>query len=94
MSEPKTKASSLWVKAHGGDEEVFPAGAKWSLSEMQAKVGGFIERVSTTHLAKGQIMFVNEEGLVKGLSRNRRASIVAGRDIVGDVLIVPEEQVA
>lgn len=87
------KKASLWIKADETQEEVFPAGAKWTLAEMQAKVGGYIEQIHRTNLAAGQLMFVNEDGLMKQLAPNRRASMVAGRSIVGDALIVPKGQV-
>lgn len=88
----KTKAS-LWIKADGANQTVFPAGAKWTLSEMQAKVGGYVELIGRTELSKGKLMFADEDGLMKRLPPNEKASVMAGRPIVGDMLVVPEGQV-
>ena len=56
-----------------------------SLSECQAAVGGMIEAV---YLPDGRLMYVNEEGLLKGLPLNEMASDIAGKYIVGDVIII------
>ena len=55
------------------------------LEECQAAVGGLIEAV---YLPDGRLMYVNEEGLLKGLPVNEMASDIAGRYIVGDVIII------
>ena len=94
MSKTTSKKASLWIKADRTHEEVFPAGAQWTLSEMQARVGGYVELVGCANLAAGQLMFVDEDGLMKKLPPNSKASMMAGRPIVGDALIVPKEQVA
>lgn len=93
MSKTKAKKASLWIKADGTLEEVLPAGAKWTLSEMQAKVGGYIELVGRTNLEGGQIIFADEDGLMKKLPPNAEASVMAGKPIVGNVLVVPKGQV-
>ena len=54
------------------------------LSVLQEAVGGFIEVVSCgTHT-----MIVDEEGLLKGLPNNGKASLLAGRPIVGTVVVM------
>lgn len=55
------------------------------LETLQKAVGGWIERVPTVD---GRVLYVNEEGLLKGLMLNRTASLIAGRDIVGDVVVL------
>lgn len=87
-----TTRTSLWVKADGTDQDVRPKGERWTLTEMQEKVGGYIEVVPDTNLPAGQLMVANEEGLLLGLPLNRKATMMAGRPIVGDVLIIPTEQ--
>ena len=73
------------IKASGEALEVQPAkGKKFSLAELQAFVDGYIELV---RLGPGQLMFVNEEGRLKGLPLNLQASLIAGQTIVGDVII-------
>jgi hypothetical protein len=87
------RKESLWIKSSGEVQEIFPAGPKWTLKEMQEKVGGFIELVGRTNMAPGNLMFVNEDGLSLGLPENRRAGLMAGIRIVGDVLIVNSSEV-
>jgi len=84
MSYPDT--AELW-RSNGQKEDVMPAnGATWELEELQEYVGGLIEVVP---IKDGQ-MIVNEEGLLEGLSHNVSASLVAHRQIVGDVVLSPE----
>jgi hypothetical protein len=89
----KKRKPSLWIKASGELVDVFPKGDKWALEEMQEKVGGYIELVGRTNMSPGRMMFVNEDGLLLGLHENNRASLMAGRRIVGDVLIVNANEV-
>lgn len=84
---------SLLLKASGEAVEILPAGPKWTLKEMQEKVGGYIELVGRTNMAPGNLMFVNEDGLSLRLPENRRAGLMAGCRIVGDALIVSQEEV-
>lgn len=58
------------------------------LEALQYAVGGYIETIPLGH---GALMIVDEEGRLKGLARNRIASLVAGMDIVGPALIVGED---
>ena len=58
------------------------------LEEMQTAVGGYIEMVQ---LPEGKVTIVDEEGLMKQKPVNTNASLVAGRTIVGDVLIMELE---
>lgn len=94
---PTVKASavkeSLWLKADGTNEIVFPKGKLWTLEEMQALVGGYIEPIRSAYGAEGKIMFADEDGRSKGLPANAAASRAAGQTIVGNVLVTPEELV-
>ena len=58
-----------------------------SLKEMQAFVGGYIE---TIKLPEDKVMIVNEVGLLKRLKSNMQASIMAERRIVGNVIVMSE----
>ena len=60
-------------------------GKRLTLEEAQAVVGGYIEPV---YLPGKRVLYVNEEGLLHGLPLNERASIVGGRVLVGDALLV------
>ena len=72
------------IKTDGTSREIAPKNKKaFTLDEMQAFVGGFIEIVG---MGEDQVMIVNEEGLLKGLGTNTIASMFAGQHIVGDVL--------
>lgn len=60
-----------------------------NLEALQVAVGGYIEVV---YLSSGQIMYVNEEGLIMNLPYNPQASALCDKHIVGDaVLLTPEE---
>lgn len=78
------------IAVDGTITEVKPKnGKKLTLEEMQAVVGGLIERVQTN---VGD-MYCNEEGLLQGLPYNSRATRLMREkwgygDIVGDVLVL------
>jgi hypothetical protein len=73
------------IPVTGSPTQVQPrVGKEFTLDELQEFVGGYIEIV---RLRKA-LMYVNEEGLIHGLSYNHKASILAGKRIVGDVLVV------
>src|SRR5215831_15225353 len=67
-----------------------------SLRQMQEVVGGYIEAVyvewplPTSGLIAGMLMWVNEEGKLHGLPRNRTASLIANQVIAGNVLLTGE----
>ena len=55
------------------------------LTEYQRAVAGYIEPIT---LPTGSVMYVNEEGRMRGLERNPVAERLAGmRPIVGDVIL-------
>jgi len=58
------------------------------LEKKQEAVGGLIERV---WLSDDRYMWANEEGLLQKLPLNHVASKIAGQPIVGDVLLVSDE---
>jgi hypothetical protein len=66
------------------------AEGKFSLEQLQEAVGGYIE-VVPGHLgeAEGLLMLADEEGLMKGLPINQMASMMAGRVLVGTVVVIP-----
>ena len=61
---------------------------EWSSAELlqvlQEAVGGYIQVVS----CGSHTMIVNEEGLIKGLPVNAKASLLVGRPIVGTVVVM------
>ncbi len=65
---------------------------KWDLRELQGAVGGYIEGV---HLEDGRLMYVNEDGLMKKLPVNEKASEFfpkAELPILGDVVLLTAEE--
>lgn len=90
-ANPTGKKASTLVPAVGLLKAVYPKGDKWTLPELQAHVGGYIEPLYRTKCAAGNLMLVDEDGLSKGLPVNNRATLKAGRQIVGTALIVPME---
>lgn len=65
-------------------------GAEPSLEELQRAVGGYIDLVRTPTLP-GHIMVVDDEGIIKGKHLNQRATLIALRNIVGRVVVLPSE---
>lgn len=89
----KSRKPSLWIRSSGEVTEILPKGITWTLEEIQQKVGGYFEIVGRTHMAPEYLMLVDEEGELKsGAVVNRRASLMAGQEIVGDVLIVHRDE--
>ena len=79
------------IKTDGTEKNVEPRnGSDFSLSEMQRIVGGFIECVT---LANGQLMVVNEEGVILEMPYNTKASELYGQPIVGNVLVCDSNQI-
>jgi hypothetical protein len=61
-------------------------GKHYTLEELQALVGGYIELVP---MSKGRYAVVNEEGMFLGLDLNPGASLLLGTAIVGPCVVVP-----
>lgn len=60
-----------------------------TLEALQNAVDGYIETVPIRFIPPDKaVMIVNEEGLLKGMTMNRTASLYAGRFIVGNALVV------
>jgi hypothetical protein len=79
------------IPAHGVPHDVAPAhGGHFTLRELQAVVGGYIEAIPTPD---GRIMFLNENGKHLQLPLNHEATarvrhwLLPGDVIVGDVLL-------
>tara|TARA_R100001244_G_scaffold86809_2_gene66205 strand:- start:5736 stop:6086 length:351 start_codon:yes stop_codon:yes gene_type:complete len=84
----------VFIKSNGEEVQVNPSnGSNFDLEEMQTYVGGYIEIISMGN----QTLVLNEEGKLKGLPINNRATqIFKGHFgdldfIVGDVLVCPSE---
>lgn len=74
------------IKSNGEEIENYPSD---SLVQLQEAVGGYIEVVYTK---MGQVIIVNEEGLLRSLPFNSKASKIAKHTIVGDVLLMTREE--
>lgn len=87
------------IHENGKSVEVGPHNGKsFTLSFLQEVVGGYIEPV---WLKDGRVMFVNEEGRLKGLPVNEMATMIALTQgvhfapndlIVGPAIIVTREE--
>ena len=83
---------SMLYPADGAPREIKPAGGKFSLEEVQAYVGGYIELVC--RFSDGSCLFANEDGQRLGLALNHRATelyrtrIASADVIVGPALLV------
>ena len=71
------------IKADGTETELKPAKKSLSLDELQAAVGGWIEQIRLGR----DVMLVNEEGTMRELPINEKASMRAGTTIRGDVVL-------
>lgn len=87
----KIKIVGRIIRANGRVELVEPKdGKKFSLDELQAVVGGYIELV---RLSRGRDMWINEEGKLNELPINLAATklwheVYGPNDIiVGDVMV-------
>lgn len=84
-------------KTNGEVLDIEPKNSKdFSLEELQAVVGGYIE---IAEMKGGEFMVINEEGKLKGLPFNEKATelyqkkVYQGDFIVGDVLVCKKNQV-
>ena len=73
------------MKVDGSIEAVkLPTTTNERLKVLQGLVGGYIEVVPAY---AGNLLIVNEEGLLEGLPLNTTASVAVGRQIVGDAVL-------
>jgi len=88
--------TALFIGIDGTEKEVIPKDGKhFSLVELQAFVGGYIQVIQ---LSDGNLLVLNEEGKITGLPFNERATqltegagLQVGDVIVGNVLVTPAE---
>ncbi len=91
-SKPEISPDRL-ITPEGEVREVRPAnGTDYTLEELQGFVGGYIELVPVRN--KEVLLVVDEEGRLKKDSKlNPGASVLAGRVIVGTVLLVRRDRI-
>ena len=78
----------------GRDSECTPRnGRKFTLAELQALVGGYIEMVRIPRDGGRRVFFVDEEGMPKKLRPNVRASQIAGQLLVGNAVLCSLKEV-
>lgn len=76
------------------EPEAFVFSTENSLTEIQAKVGGYIDSVKTQAINESDdtqmvlVGYVHDEGKILNMPMNPLASIVFNRDLVGDVVLV------
>jgi hypothetical protein len=83
-------------RVDGTHETVHPRdGNTFTLLELQAYVDGYIECVATPQgYAEGQVVYANEEGLLKAMTPNPHAPRRFGRTLVGPVISCSPDEVA
>ena len=85
---------AILIQPDGSNDEVVPEdGQRFTLPELQAHVGGYIENVRLPAETKAngytiRIMYVNEDGRMQNLEHNLNASMIADRHIVGNALVL------
>ena len=78
----------------GRDSDYTPRNGKmFTLAELQALVGGYIEMVRIPGDAGGRVFFVDEEGRLKKLRPNVKASQIAGQLLVGNAVLCSLKEV-
>jgi hypothetical protein len=77
-------------RSDGTSENLDPLnGSKYiSLKQMQEVVGGYIEEIRVPN--SFNYLIVNEDGRMKKLPLNEKASTFAQRPIVGDAILISE----
>ena len=79
------------INASGEEEEIDPSnGSDFELKELQQAIGGYIQVV---RLRTGKLLVVDEDGLLKNLPINTKASLLAGQSIVGTAVLCEEGQI-
>lgn len=86
--------SIVIIKPDGSENSIrWPQGGQPPLETLQRCIGGgYIESVKV-HYGKTRQAYVDEDGLIKNLPFNERASFLYGRRIVGDMVIwIPDSK--
>ena len=81
------------LKADGSVTDYPPKGKTYTLEQMQAAVGGYIQIVPVGRL---HLMVINEEGKLHGLPRNDKATELYNNpndEIVGDALVCSNQDI-
>jgi len=81
----KTPRTARLIRPDGSMADISPKGDKFTLAELQALVGGYIEHVP---LKPALDMIVNEDGRRLGLPFNSNASTLANTEIVGNAILI------
>ena len=68
-------------------------GKKFALEELQELVGGYVEMVSIPGDVGKRVFFVDEEGRLKHLKPNVKASHLAYRLLMGNALLCSPKEV-
>ena len=86
---------AILFKANGTQEIVNPKdGNTFTLEELQGYVNGYIEKVSIRNKlhSADYWWWVNEEGRINGSALNNLVSLISGDTIMGDCLLVSQEE--
>lgn len=90
------KRSKGWVITPDGVRTDLPEPAKdngtFTLQQLQDAVGGYIEVVVPSGpVTPGKVILADEEGLIKQLPINVAGSVICGRPVVGNIVVIDEE---
>jgi hypothetical protein len=92
-----------FIRTDGTEQEVHPAGSEFTNEELHQFVPGTFTGISLTPISVGGLfVFVDDEGILKGLPINRKATEVlwqyrpdhkaAGTWLHGDVIIASAQE--
>ncbi len=86
------KDKAMLLKTDNTIELIRPKDKHFTLEELQELVGGGLIEYYP-HRINGNIVIVNEEGLLKQMPYNRLAKIILKVDLVGPVIVIPKNLV-
>lgn len=90
--------TALWVTPDGHIATKKPKNKKFTYTELQNLVDGYVEVLSSSivsaYLQEHFYIVVDEEGKLKGAQRNDLAYELLDLNLVGNVLIVPKDLIA
>lgn len=83
---------AIYIDDNGNEQDIAPAsGGLFSEEELKVKLGGHPQAIST-RVGSEKVIIADEAGASKELSPNIKATMLAGRLIVGPVLVCEKDE--
>lgn len=84
-----SKKQGILITTNNELKLIKPKKDKFTLKELQNAVDGYIEVIASPF--SGCICIVDEEGKIKDKVPNKLAFLILDRELVGEVLVIPNE---